>query len=200
MGLGGRYPRLCLAAGLCQGTADGRRAASSFQLFWSSCDGLSCSGLYWAGAGPEIQSLMGTHSLGLRMGCPVLSCKLGDTTPAALLADGLMFMESWNVPIFLICSWLPNLSRSQEEAVTLFYLWTWLAWKVTQLQNIIWNGNVPRVCSRTVDMSEQALPTAPLMAIHIETPTRSVRRSGEQSIITVWTLEHGLKWRDTTGL
>lgn len=76
-GLGGRYPRLCLAAALCQEAADGRRAVSSFQLFWSSRDGLSCSGLSWAGAGPEIQSLTGTHSLGLRMGCPVPSCKLG---------------------------------------------------------------------------------------------------------------------------
>lgn len=37
---------------LCQRAADGRRAESSFgkaELFWSSCDGLSSSGLGWAG-------------------------------------------------------------------------------------------------------------------------------------------------------
>ena len=138
---------------LCQRAADGRRTESSFgkaELLWSCCDGLSSSGLCWAGAGPRTKSLMGTYKLGLRWdGVPLRPpASWGSTTPAALLADRLLFLAS--KPLW-----------SQEEPVILFHLRAWLALKVAQLQNIMCNANVPQVHPRTVDILGQALPTAP---------------------------------------
>lgn len=134
---------------LCQRAADGRRAESSFgkaELFWSSCDGLSCSGLCWAGAGPRTPSLMGTHGLGLRWdGCPF----------DLLLAGGAQHqLLCWQTGS---CSWLPKLSWSWEEALSSLGL-TGTEGCSAAKHNVQWKrSSGPPQDSRYI----KALPTAP---------------------------------------